>query len=342
MSTARAAKGPMDTTAAVPGWAGPALERVLGRVAVTRSEVGDRFPLCADPGTGRWTTTGRGSWTGGFWAGLLWLRARHTRKGTDREAAIRFTGRLTDWVDADTATRGLIFWYGTALACMPEAAALRVRAARACQDAYDPGLGLVPWGSAFGGPRLLARVDGVPGMVPLLASVDPQAAGSHLRRHLELCAGEGPFRWSWRHETPVGWVPCDDPPPGWSRGRAWLLLAVADAAHRLDTGDLTEAMSHLLQGPAVPPADEARPEGPLDTSAAAITAVALLKLGHREQALALLDELVGTHVTADGRLLNGCYDLASGTATEHELIWGDFFLAYALATLTGLVDPHEA
>lgn len=41
-------------------------------------------------------------------------------------------------------------------------------------------------------------------------------------------------------------------------------------------------------------------------------ALALLKFGHREHALALLDELVRTHVTADGRLLNGCYDLASG------------------------------
>ncbi|MCZ1005632.1 hypothetical protein O1L68_01230 [Streptomyces lydicus] len=27
----------------------------------------------------------------------------------------------------------------------------------------------MPWGDAFGGPRLLARADGVPGLVPLLA-----------------------------------------------------------------------------------------------------------------------------------------------------------------------------
>ncbi|MFJ8078254.1 sugar ABC transporter permease [Streptomyces sp. NPDC096176] len=332
----------MDTTAAVPDWAGPALASVLGRVAVTRTEVGDRFPLFADPGSGRWTTTGRGSWTGGFWAGLLWLRARHTGKETDREAAMRCTGRLTDWVDADTVTRGLILWYGTALADTPKAAALRVRAAHACRDAYDAELGLVPWGSAFGGARLLARVDGVPGMVSLLALADSQAAESHLRRHLELCLGASTFCWSWRYERPAGWAPCDDPPPGWSRGRAWLLLAVADAAHRLGADDLATAASHLLQGPTVPPADEAHTEGPLDTSAAAITAVALLKLGHRDQAVALLGELVSSHVTDDGRLLNGCYDLASGTATRHELIWGDFFLAYALAALTGLVDVHDA
>ncbi|MFI1207281.1 sugar ABC transporter permease [Streptomyces sp. NPDC020802] len=341
MSTPRAATDPRS---AVPDWAGPALESVLDRVAVTRAEAGDRFPLFAEPGSGRWTTTGRGSWTGGFWAGLLWLRARHTRQEADREAALRCTGRLADWVDTDTAARGLILWYGTALADAPEAVSLRVRAAEACRDAYDWELGVVPWGSAFGGPRLLARVDGVPGMVPLLASADPQAAESHLRRHLELCAGEAPFpfHWSWRFERSVGWVPCDDPPPGWSRGRAWLLLAVADAPHHLDTDAFRPVVSSLLQEPVVPPADEAHPDGPLDTSATAITAVALLKLGHRAHAVALLDALVRTHVTPDGRLVNGCYDLASETATHHELIWGDFFLAYALAALTGLVDPHDA
>ncbi|MET7316215.1 sugar ABC transporter permease [Streptomyces thermoviolaceus] len=342
MSAADAAKGRTGTTASIPDWAGPALESVLGRVAVTRTEVGDRFPLFADPDTDRWTTTGRGSWTGGFWAGLLWLHARYTRRVSDREAAARSTDRLTEWVDADTATRGLIFWYGTALADTPEAAALRVRAAHACRDAYDPELGLVPWGAAFGGPRLLARVDGVPGTVPLLASVDPQAARSHLYCHLELCLSKGPFCWTWQYEPPVGWAPCDAPPPGWSRGRAWLLLAVAEAAHRLDGDDLAEAARRLLPAPVVPPADEAHLGSPPDTSSAAVTAVALLKLGHREQALALLHELVSTHVTADGRLLNGCYDLAAGTATRHELVWGDFFLAYALAALTGLVDAHDA
>ncbi|MET7905456.1 sugar ABC transporter permease [Streptomyces sp. NPDC005355] len=325
----------------VPEWAAPALESVLERAAVTQAEVGDRFPLFADPGTGRWTTTGRGSWTGGFWAGLLWLRARHTGDDGAREAAAKYTGRLANWVHADTAARGLILWYGTALAGTPESAALRDLAARAGRDAYDAALGLVPWGSAFGGPRLLARVDGVPGMVPLLATVDAQAAESHLRHHLELCLGKGDFGWSWRYERPAGWVPGDDPPPGWSRGRAWLLLAVADAVHRFGADDLSDITSHLIPAHTIPPADETHPGSPLDTSAAAITAVALLKLGRRERAVQVLNELVRTHLSGDGRLLNGCYDLTAGTATRHELIWGDFFLAYALATLTGLVGTNE-
>ncbi|MGW0315939.1 sugar ABC transporter permease [Streptomyces flavidovirens] len=315
---------------------GRALAAVLDRVAATREATGDRFPLFAEPDTGRWTTTGRGSWTGGFWAGLLWLRARHTGAAYDRDAASDVTARLADWTDADSATRGLIFWYGTALAGGDDRATrLRKRAARRCLEAYDSELGLVPWGSAFGGPRLLARADGVPGMVPLLATVDRRAAESHLRTHLRLCRGEGLFSSASRWDPEAGWSACAEPPPGWSRGRAWLLLAVAEAARHPDTPG-------LIPRPLVPLADEDRPDGPVDTSAAAITAWALLKLGRYEQAEAVLGELVRVHLTDDGRLLDGCYDLAKGVAVRHELVWGTFFLAYALAATTGLIDVREA
>ncbi|MFE1771063.1 sugar ABC transporter permease [Streptomyces sp. NPDC059008] len=353
-------------------WAERALSDVLDRVAGTAAEVGDRFPLFADPESGRWTTTRRGAWTGGFWAGLLWLRAGHTGRRADRAAAAAWAGRLEEWAAADTATRGLILWYGTALADGDtDAAALRSRAARACLTALDRELGLVPWGSAFGGPRLLTRVDGVPGMVPLLAeagSEGVEAAASHLRRNLELCLREGAFVPSWRFDAHGGWQPCEDPPSGWTRGRAWLLLAVADALHRGDVAAawpparLEAVAAQLADLPAeasgrlVPPADAARPDGPPDTSAAAITAVALLKLArlpgrraaeYAARAVAILHRLVTAHVTAPGEtrpagmLLDGCYDAVRGTAPRHELVWGDFFLALGLAAHTGLVDIRQ-
>ncbi|WP_240045127.1 sugar ABC transporter permease [Streptomyces alboflavus] len=398
------------------GWAGGALEAVLGRVAVTLAEVGPRFPLSADPGTGTWTTTRRGSWTGGFWAGLLWLRARYTGDPAHRTAAEACTARLADWADADTATRGLILWYGTALATgSAPSDPLRARAAHACLTAFDPELGLVPWGSAFGGPRLLARADGAPGLVPLLASAGPrgrEAAAAHLHRHLELCVGnDGRLAPAWRHDPATGWHPLAEPAPGWSRGRAWLLLAVADAltgpggavacpdhlratATRLGAPEPepTADEAHPARTPhspppatpLVPPADESHPDGPLDTSAAAITAVALLKLATQpgqeacaRRAEAVLHRLATAHLTGTGTtsgtaseaaseaasetasetgeaptigapvpppgmLLHGCHDAATGTAVQHELIWGDFFLALGLAALTGVVDPREA
>ncbi|MFF6636688.1 sugar ABC transporter permease [Streptomyces althioticus] len=318
-----------------PGWAAPALGSVLARVAVTRAEVGDRFPLYADPGTGAWRKTARGSWTGGFWAGLLWLRARHTGDPSDREAARACTARLADWAGADTSTRGLILWYGTVFA--DDGERIRYQGARACRDSFDPELGLVPWGSAFGGPRLMARVDGVPGMVPLLATVDVEAARSHLRRHLDLRLGSQPSSWSWLHTETTGWTACADPPPGWSRGPAWLLLALAEGACLPDGDSYAALADTLTPASPVPLADTAHPGGPLDTSAAAVTALALLRLGRRDRAVGVLEVLVDRHLTADGRLLDGCYDLPAGTAVRHELIWGDFFLAYALAELTGQV-----
>ncbi|CAM5309788.1 sugar ABC transporter permease [Streptomyces avidinii] len=354
---------------------GRTLEAVMERVAVTAAAVGPRFPLYAEPGDGRWQTTGRGSWTGGFWAGLLWLRARYTGDEADRRAAAACTARLEPWVAADTATRGLIFWYGTAPAGDDAgAAALRARAARAVLSAHDRELGLVPWGDALGGPRLLARVDAVPGTVPLLAGAGPQglaAAADHLHRHLDLCLGANPavptpavLTPALRFDAGTGWQPCPDPPPGWSRGRAWLLLAVADALLRPDlaaagparAADRLYAAAELLlpqEEFPVPAADSARPDGPVDTSAAAITAVALLKLARvpgprvaqcAYRAEAILGRLAASHVSGPGTgrppgmLLDGCYDADKGLAVRHELVWGDFFLALGLAALHGVVD----
>ncbi|MCJ0868477.1 sugar ABC transporter permease [Streptomyces sp. AP-93] len=349
-------------------WAGRALAEVLDQVAATAAEVGEgRFPLYADPDSGQWTTTGRGSWAGGFWAGLLWLRARHTGAAGDRAAASACTARLAGWVDADTSTRGLILWYGTALAVEDAGAqALRARAAGACLAAVDGELGLLPWGSAFGGPRLLARVDGLPGTIPLLASVGPAAAASHLQRHLTLCLpGSGTqvcrardLVPAWSYEAEKGWLACADPAPGWSRGPAWLLLALADALHRPAVaaclpGQQPQALAERLAAawtgpgtPLVPSADAARPDGPADTSAAAVTAVALLKLSllpgpraaaYARRAAEILEHLVEHHLSR-GRLLNGCYDADKGLAVRHELVWGDFFLALGLAGLAGSAD----
>ncbi|AJF70149.1 sugar ABC transporter permease [Streptomyces vietnamensis] len=354
------------------GWAEEALDLVLRRAGETSEQVGDRFPLYADPADGRWTTTGRGSWTGGFWAGLLWLRAGHTGSDEDRTAAATVTARLAPWAEADTATRGLILWYGTALAAGDAAAgALQRRAAKAAVGAFDPQLGLVPWGAALGGARMRARTDGVPGLVPLLASAGPEgqvAAAAHLHRHLDLCLpreGTGRPRPAWRRDEANGWLAEADPARGWTRGEAWLLLAVADAlllaeAPSWRTDRLTRAAELLLAdcamlvGPLVPPTDAHHADGPLDTSAAAVTAVALQKLtlvsgagwstACASRAEAVLHRLAHDHLTRPGgtrpagMLLDGCYDAHSGTAVRHELVWGDFFLALGLAARLGRVD----
>ncbi|GAA2771684.1 hypothetical protein [Streptomyces showdoensis] len=365
-----------------PDWAESALALLVHRVGRTAEQVGSRFPLYAEPGDGRWTTTGRGSWTGGFWAGLLWLRARHRASGSpsDTLAASACTARLAPWAEADTATRGLILWYGTALAFDDKGAdALRDRAARTVLGAWEPRHGLVPWGAALGGERLRARADGVPGLVPLLAAAGPEgerAADAHLRRHLDLCLpGDGRRpQPSWRYdETAATWTAEPEPGPGWTRGEAWLLLAVADGLLRVGSPGGTPAPGHgtgaatladaaeqllctaeFLTGPLVPPADARHRDGPLDTSAAAIAAVALRKLALVPDAPwatacnarsdAILHRLAHAHLTRPGgmrpggMLLDGCYDSTQRTAVWNELVWGDFFLALGLAALRGDVD----
>ncbi|MGG2464035.1 sugar ABC transporter permease [Streptomyces sp. RGM 3693] len=370
----------VNAPAGTPGWGEQALAAVLERVRTTAAEVGPRFPLYAEPGTDRWTTTSRGSWTGGFWAGLLWLRALAHGSATDRAEAAACTGRLAHWADRDTATRGLVLWYGTALAAGPggdrTAAELRGRAARACLAAYDPELRVVPWGDAFGGPRLLARADGVPGLVPLLPCAPgggAAAARGHLTQHLELCLSEEPPRPSWQALGARRWTGRAEPAPGWSRTVAWLLLGAADGLHfvpfrseegstSVPRGDVTasglwDAARRLIamrcDGPAQLVPHDGDPSGPVDTSAAAIEAVAVLKLASLARAEgrtseadrlagraeAVLRRLCAHHLSPSGGLLDGCYDAARGVAVRHELVWGDFFLALGLAVVTGLVGP---
>ncbi|MEV6427743.1 hypothetical protein [Nocardia sp. NPDC051463] len=341
-----------------------ALDALLDRVGSTYSVVDQRFPLYADGASGVWVTTARGSWTGGFWAGLLWLRALRTGSRRDRSAARTVTAQLEHWVTADAAARGLILWYGTALAAGPgrdsAAASLRAEAARSCLNAFDQDLGILPWGSAFGGSRWLARIDGVPGTVPLLATANTragtEAARAHLDTHVARWRAEpvGTPAWAWAAGE---WTACAQPRPGWSRGRAWLLLALADAACYIDP-DYGAVAERLVDYGATPvPSAEAIQDAPPDTSAAAIEAVALLKLAataasrHRERlrarAVEIVRHLVTAHVSGpdgprpSGMLLDGCYDLERGLATSHELIWGDYFLALALAICSGMVAPFD-
>ncbi|MFE9257290.1 sugar ABC transporter permease [Streptomyces sp. NPDC006879] len=394
------ARGPVPAgPSPLSRWAQRELDQVLARARETQREVGPRYPLFADPETGRWKTTGRGSWTGGTWAGLLWLMALRSGDPEDRANALDCTSRLAVWTDADTAARGLIFWYGTALAGgADEVAAMRTRAARTLLSSFEPQLEMVPWGTAFGGPRWVARLDAVPGVQQLLAPLGEggaRAARGHLLRHCALWSADVDGSTTrarpsaWQFLTPPGggaergWVAIGEPRPGWSRGTAWLLLAVVDALVVAEGGErlpltpgrtsgseeagrpscaagatageaavlmstaalLIGALGHP-GGPLVPPAVLGCAQAPADTSAAAITAVALLKLAafdrpgaaaHHERGVAVLAHLVRRHCVR-GRLLDGCYDLAGDLAVRHELVWGNFFLALGLASLCGLVD----
>ncbi|MDG4782367.1 hypothetical protein O7614_22145 [Micromonospora sp. WMMD961] len=342
-----------------------ALDALLGRVTVVAAQVGDRFPLYADPDSGDWVSTRRGSWTGGFWAGWWWLRAAVTGLPADRNTARRWTLRLAPRAGDDTVTRGMTFWYGAGQGHRLCGDVLAGRVARdgaaALADSFDPGLGLVPVGGAFGaGPTPRAGVDALAGTVSLLAmAADAGAhdldslARTHVERHVELLVGaDGGIRPEAvlsPDGMPVGGAEFSD---GWARGQAWGLLGVAVAARRWG-GGFTDAGCRVARwwlarfGQQVPVAVLGRPASPVDTSAAVIAAAGLLTLSEvtaddawGATARAIVSDVVGHHLDGDGVLRGGCYDLAGGVAVRHELVWGSYFLAAVLAVLTRRVREH--
>lgn len=170
------------------------VRRMCDRVDEMEAAAGERFPLYFH--NGQWKTSARGSWTGGFWAGLLTLRALAT--GAGDVGPVR--DRLDVWTDADTVLRGMIFWYGSGaerLGLIPPRPST-AKVAGSLAAAFDHELGAIPWGTAFPGDPIQA--DGAAGVVPLLEAHGHHGiARRHRDAHLRLT-------------------------PDWPRGKAWLLL----------------------------------------------------------------------------------------------------------------------
>jgi unsaturated chondroitin disaccharide hydrolase len=145
----------------------------------------------------------------------------------------------------------------------------------------------------------------------------------------------------------------------WTRGQAWGVYGFA-AAYRatseerfLEVADRAATYYFRRAGADLVPFycfdDPAIPQAPRDSSAAAITSAGLwimaetaqgraLRQRCRDRAEALLSALVTEYVTpqaeADrrphGMLLHSCYNMKAGWDTDHEIVWGDYFLMESL------------
>lgn len=143
----------------------------------------------------------------------------------------------------------------------------------------------------------------------------------------------------------------------WARAQAWAIVGYT-LMHQW-TGDrqFLQVATHtadwwLAHAPADRIAfwdfdDPAIPNTNRDTSATAIVAAALLKLGtlapdggcYASAGAATVRALVERHLDERGILSHGCYNKRLSLATEHELIWGSYYLMEALAVLTGQLEP---
>lgn len=356
-----------------------AVTGLIQRVDATLAEAGGRFPVSAEPGSGAWTWAGDGEWCGGFWAGLLGLAAAATGEDRYATAAAEATNRLRPRLNAPTMLRGFLFWYSAGVAWSlglggDEPAELAVAAAGALSEAYDPAAGVLSPGAEdaerYLWPRPGACIDGLPGGVPLLAAAAGRAgrpdwrtmALAHARNTFRLCGRpDGSVAQSATYDA-AGQLTGQDTPNGsspdrtWSRAQAWGMLGLAQAA-RLSAEFVAPAVTvadwYLEHAPDDlicwwefgAPADAAR-----DTSAAAIAAAALIKLGplagaagepYRAAAEQILGTLAAEHLGPRGGLIDGCYSGKEHKAERDELVWGDYFALEAMLALDGVIDSAK-
>ena len=128
-----------------------AIGRMQKRMEDTRRRVGSAYPHWADPETGAWTTTADGDWTGGFWAGMHWLAAKHTGKENYRAQAAALAQGLKNRTAVDTVFKSFPLYFGAALGAIlyddRSAKELALAGARSLAAMYNPALKLVPLGS---------------------------------------------------------------------------------------------------------------------------------------------------------------------------------------------------
>lgn len=352
------------------GWQDDAITAAIARVRGIAREVTD-FPHITE--ARRWVQTADGVWTGGFWAGLLWLA--HAREGqtADRDAAIRYTERLLARAgDRHNHDLGFMFFpsavTGWRMTGEPRYREAAIAAAVALAGQYNPRLGMIPGWGFFGaedwaGRMLIDTLMNLPLLVWAVGEgADPKlmdAVHGHLATTLEHSfRADGSvyhvFRFDPVKGTPLG----GDTYQGhgaettWARGQAWAVTALAilaamtgDAACLRASRRAAARFAARLPEDGVPPwdFDAPGPDQPKDASAGAIAAYGCLKLHDvtgEAPYLALATRLLrclaatcGNRSDAGGLLLHATADLPHGHGIDESTMYGDYYYLKSLLAL---------
>ncbi|TBU96897.1 glucuronyl hydrolase [Stutzerimonas kirkiae] len=325
----------------------PALFERMDEIA---AQCADRFPLFRLATATQWTLSRRGSWLGGFWAGLWWLRATHSGRSDDHATAGDWSARLQPLLFEPSINRSFVFWYGAAIghqAFKQDLAALRLasQAALAISADFDPERGCWTLGPGMGAGENGTRTLNVDALAPTLALLHHHGGAqgrAQARQHLQTClrhlaTEQGAWRANaimdgcdHRHQEPAG---------AWPRGQAWAMLGLA-AAVRL-YGEThghsalqaciywTERWGDIHRAPA---AEQAQQK---DLSAQVISAVAMLELfecmpdqhwlyrqAHRQIASILGD----SDITETGQFIGHLYRIGPHEERRVESACATFFL----------------
>jgi unsaturated chondroitin disaccharide hydrolase len=318
----------------------------------------------------RWQTTADGVWTGGFWAGLLWLCHERDRDAHSLERAAHFTERLLPRAH-DTTNHDLGFMFvpsaikGWQLTGEPRYRAAALAAAQSLAAQYNKQAGYIPgWGffgsEGWGGNVLIDTLMNLPLLLWAVRQGADQRLVDVVRGHTEttlahLQRPDGSvyhmFRFDPLSGAPLGGATYQGyaTESAWSRGQAWALTALALLGGQLDepryiaAGERVAAYFLAALGDAGVPLWDFRAPGtaePLDASAGAIASYGLQRLHEATgkpayldaagRLLAALTENCANRGAAGGLLLHATADLPHGHGIDESAMYGDYYYLKSL------------
>ncbi|MBU1335938.1 MAG: glycoside hydrolase family 88 protein [Alphaproteobacteria bacterium] len=356
-------------------WLAGAIDQAVRRVKKIDSGVID-FPHITEQK--KWRFTPDGVWTGGFWAGLLWLAYEHDGDKNSLARAIHFTDRLLLRAD-DTNNHDLGFMFvpsaikGWQLQGNEEYRLAAMRAARALAGQYNQSAGFIPGWGFFGGEDWSGNVlvDTLMNLPLIVWAVqqggDPallEVVRGHTDKNLRhVMRTDGSVYHMFRFSPETGAPIAGDtyqghgPETTWSRGQAWAIGGLAMLAQMLPDLEYLAASERAaayflkhLPDDNVPPWDFQAPAylPYKDASAGAIAAFGLIKLfdatGKREyldaaaRLLSALAETCANKGEEGGLLLHSTADLPHGLGVDESVMYGDYYYLKALLRLQQRLD----
>lgn len=321
----------------------------------------------------QWHLSDDGGWTGGFWIGLLWAaRAWHGDQAYEdraRELMAVIAPRATERPNHDL---GMLFCpsFVTAWTLTRDPAARDVahQAARTLAAQYNTAARLIPGWGYFGhttweGSALVDTLMNVPLLAWAERLFDDRACGEVARAHVTTSLAlhvraDGSTNHVARFD-PTSGLPIGadtyqglSPESCWARGQAWAITGLTVLAELWGDTALASIASKVadwylayLPSDLVPYWDfqASGPEQPKDSSAAAIAAYGLLRLGtlrgdptYTRAARATMDALCTDYVggpEAPGILVHATADLPHGIGIDGCTIYGDYFFVRSLQLL---------
>jgi unsaturated chondroitin disaccharide hydrolase len=353
-------------------WVDGGIETAIRKVCAQASRGGD-FPHITQGGT--WCTTSDGIWTGGFWAGLLWLGYEVHKSDALLAAAASFTDRLlpraTDTVNHDL---GFMFYPSAVKGWRLTGNERYFNAARAAAASlaaqFNPRGGFIPgWGFFGGGDWSNSVLIDTLMNLPLIVWAVHQGADAHfldvVHRHARTAIAnhqraDGSVFHVYKFDSATGAPIAGDTYQGlsassaWSRGQGWALAGFAILADMTGSHAYLAAAQRVagyieehLPDDRIPPWDYGANDASVkDSSAGAITAYGLIRLWKLTSHTRYLDlaetmlEALAAHCSAPSDrapiLAHATADLPHGLGIDESAIYGDYYFLKSLLALRNL------